>query len=241
MTKVTAEMVKELRERTGVGMGKCKEALDEAGGDMEKAIDILRKKGMASAVKKEGRETKEGIIAIAETSDDIALVELNAETDFVVQNDKFKQFAQAIAKQAARTKPASLEVFLSQPSDQDKTVTVDQYRAIVMQSIGENIRIKRIEIFPKASNKSLGIYSHMGGKIVTLVEIDGKGIGQVSFEEVLDLLKRKDRGEILMGFKRIDPGSGQEQFFHVSLKKRPIAMNEERIESHTEKFGNGLI
>ena len=174
MTKVTAEMVKELRERTGVGMGKCKEALDEAGGDMEKAIDILRKKGMASAVKKEGRETKEGMIAIAETSDDIALVELNAETDFVVQNDKFKQFAQAIAKQAARTKPASLEVFLSQPSDQDKTVTVDQYRAIVMQSIGENIRIKRIEIFPKASNKSLGIYSHMGGKIVTLVEIDGK-------------------------------------------------------------------
>lgn len=172
--KVTPDMVKELRERTGVGMGKCKEALDQAGGNMEKAIDILRKAGMASAVKKEGRETKEGMIAFAETSDTIALVEINAETDFVVQNDKFKHFANELAKQTARTKPASLEAFLAQPSDQDKTLTVDQYRAIVMQSIGENIKIKRVEVFPKASNKSLGIYSHMGGKIVTLVEIDGK-------------------------------------------------------------------
>lgn len=172
--KVTPEMVKQLRERTGVGMGKCKEALDQAAGDMEKAIDILRKAGMASAVKKEGRETKEGMIATAETNDAIALVEINAETDFVVQNDKFKQFAHEIAKQAVETKAASLEALLSQPAHQDKTVTVDQYRAIVMQSIGENIKIKRVEIFMKGPNKSLGIYSHMGGKIVTLVEIDGK-------------------------------------------------------------------
>src|SRR3569832_732060 len=172
--KVTPEMVKQLRERTGIGMGKCKEALDQAGGDMEKAIDILRKAGMASAVKKEGRETKEGMIATAETHDAIALVEVNAETDFVVQNEKFKQFAHEIAKQAAETKAASLEALLAQPAHQDKTVTVDQYRAIVMQSIGENIKIKRVEIFMKGPNKSLGIYSHMGGQIVTLVEIEGK-------------------------------------------------------------------
>ncbi len=172
--KVTPEMVKQLRERTGVGMGKCKEALDQAGGNMEQAIDILRKAGMASAVKKEGRETKEGMIATAETHDAIALVEINAETDFVVQNDKFKQFAHEIAKQAAETKAASLEELLAQPAHQDKTLTVDQHRAIVMQSIGENIKIKRVEIFMKGPNKSLGIYSHMGGKIVTLVEIEGK-------------------------------------------------------------------
>src|SRR5574342_550654 len=113
-TRVTPERVKQLRERTGVGMGKCKEALDQAGGDMEKAIDILRKAGMASAVKKEGRETKEGMIATAETNDAIAFVEINAETDFVVQNDKFKLFAQEIAKQAAETKPTSLEAFLEE-------------------------------------------------------------------------------------------------------------------------------
>jgi elongation factor Ts len=174
-TKVTPEMVKQLRERTGVGMGKCKEALDQAHGDMEKAIDMLRKAGMASAVKKEGRETKEGLIATAETPDAIALVEINAETDFVVQNDKFKHFAHEIAKQAAQSVVKSLSELLEQPSHQDKTLTVDQHRAIVMQSIGENIKIKRVEIFMKGPNRSLGIYSHMGGKIVTLVEIDGQG------------------------------------------------------------------
>ena len=87
--KVTSDMVKELRERTGVGMAKCKEALDQAGGDMESAIDILRKAGMASAVKKEGRETKEGLIGAGESSSAIAIIELNAETDFVTQNERF--------------------------------------------------------------------------------------------------------------------------------------------------------
>ena len=96
--KVTPDMVKELRERTGVGMGKCKEALDQAHGDMEKAIDLLRKSGMAVAVKKEGRETKEGMVVTADCKDIIALVEINAETDFVVHNDRFKQFAHDIAQ-----------------------------------------------------------------------------------------------------------------------------------------------
>lgn len=175
--KVTPDMVKELRERTGVGMGKCKEALDQAHGDMEKAIDLLRKSGMASAVKKEGRETKEGMIATAESKDTIALVEINAETDFVVQNDRFKQFAKDVAQEAAETKPASLEAFIQQKFSKDPTLTIDEYRAIVMQSLGENIRIRRIQLFPKSSSSSLAIYSHMGGKIVTFVELEG-GAGQ---------------------------------------------------------------
>jgi elongation factor Ts len=176
-TKVTPEMVKQLRERTGVGMGKCKEALDQAQGDMEKAIDILRKAGMASAVKKEGRETKEGVIGYAEGKDGIALVEVNSETDFVAQNDKFKQFVHDIALEAAETKPASLEAFLSQKYRKDPTITIDQYRALIIQSLGENIQIKRIQVLPKSSQISIGIYSHMGGKIVTMIELDG-GAGQ---------------------------------------------------------------
>lgn len=175
--KVTPDMVKELRERTGVGMGKCKEALDQAHGDMEKAIDLLRKSGMASAVKKEGRETKEGMIVSDETKDTIALVEINAETDFVVQNDRFKQFARDIAKEVAETKPASLEAFLEQKFSKDPSLTIDQYRAIVVQSLGEHIKIRQLQLFPKSSSLSLAIYSHMGGKIVTLVEIEG-GAGQ---------------------------------------------------------------
>jgi elongation factor Ts len=175
--KITPEMVKNLRDRTGVPMGKCKEALEQSQGDMEKAIDFLRKSGMASAVKKEGRETKEGSIFFAETPNIIALVEINAETDFVVHNDRFKQFAHDIAHEVAETKPASLEQFLEQKFSKDPTITVDQYRALTMQSLGENIKIRRLQIFPKPSQGSIGIYSHMGGKIVTLVEIEG-GVGQ---------------------------------------------------------------
>src|ERR1700726_1028610 len=104
---ITPAMIKELRERTGVGMGKCKEALEEAKGDMELAIANLRKAGMASAVKKEGRETKEGMIGTAETGQTVAIVEVNAETDFVVKNERFKQFLENIAEEAATTNPPS--------------------------------------------------------------------------------------------------------------------------------------
>ncbi len=170
---VTSDMIKELRERTGVGMGKCKEALDAAGGDMERAIDILRKAGMASAVKKESRETKEGAIASGESSSAIALIELNAETDFVAQNEQFKEFLHDICKQAAETKPATLEAFLAEKSRKDPSVTIDQYRALVMQRLGENIKIKRLLIIHKTADASFAVYSHMGGKIVTLVELTG--------------------------------------------------------------------
>jgi elongation factor Ts len=171
--KTTSEMIKELRERTGVGMGKCKEALDQAGGDIEKAIDILRKAGMASAVKKEGRETKEGLIGSAESKDAVALVEVNAETDFVTQNERFKEFMQMIAEEAANTKPASLESFMQQKYSKDPSLTIDQYRSIVIQSLGENIQVKRVLILSKKADVSFGLYSHMGGKIVTVVELIG--------------------------------------------------------------------
>src|SRR5712675_340460 len=140
--KVTAEMIKELRDRSGVSMGKCKEALDQAGGDMNKAIDVLRKSGMASAVKKEGRETNEGLIGAAEGKDAIALVEVNAETDFVTQNDKLKQFLSDIAQEAADSALSSLDALMKRPYFKDTSISLDQYRALVMQSLGENIQVK---------------------------------------------------------------------------------------------------
>lgn len=178
--KITAEMVKELRERTGVGMAKCKEALDQVGGDMEKAIDFLRKAGMASAVKKEGRETNEGMIVAFEGAHSVAVVEVNAETDFVVQNEKFKNFVRELAEESAELKPASLEALMQQKYHKDPSITWDQHRALVMQSLGENIQVKRVLILSKAPNLSFGIYSHMGGKIVCLVELEG-GSGYESF------------------------------------------------------------
>lgn len=170
---VTAAMIKELRDRTGVGMGKCKEALEESKGDMDLAIANLRKAGIASAVKKEGRATNEGMIAASETPDTVAIVEVNAETDFVVKNDKFQEFLRNIAEDAAKTKPATLEAFLGQKYSKDNELTIDQYRSTIVQTIGENIQIRRLELVPKASDKSIGVYSHLGGKILTFVEITG--------------------------------------------------------------------
>ncbi len=173
MKEITADMVKELRERTGVGMGKCKEALVLAEGDMEKAIDILRKAGMAAAGKKEGRETKEGLILAIEDKDHLALAEANAETDFVVQNDRFKHFVHDCVKQALEAKVKSLSDLIQQPYYKDKSITIDQYRNLVIQSLGENIQLRRLEMISKHPNSSYGIYSHMGGKLVVVVEIAG--------------------------------------------------------------------
>lgn len=173
MTQITAQLVKELRDRTGIGMAKCKEALEAAKGDIDLAIENLRKAGMASAVKKEGRETKEGVIKTAEKGDKIALIEVNAETDFVVRNEQFQQFAQGLAEEACATVPATIADFLSQKYSKEPERSIDELRASIIQSLGENIQIKRLEIFIKKPDTSLALYSHGQGKLVTLVEIQG--------------------------------------------------------------------
>jgi elongation factor Ts len=173
MTDITPQMVKELRERSGVGMSKCKEALVESNGDMQKAIDFLRKKGLASAVKKEGRDTKEGTIGYFESDDYISLVEVNTETDFVAKNEKFQKFVNELSQQAVKSKPMSLDSFLNENYDIDPSLTIEEYRNLLIQSIGENIQISRVEIIHKEKNASYGIYSHMAGKILCIVEITG--------------------------------------------------------------------
>lgn len=173
MAAITPALIKELRDRTGVGMGKCKEALEEANGDIELAISNLRKAGMASAVKKEGRATNEGVVVFAEKGDVIAIVEVNAETDFVVKNERFQEFAKDIAAEAAAINPETLEAFLAHTYSKDPSLTIDQFRATVVQAIGENIQIRRVLTLRKTPETSLGLYSHLGGKIATVVELSG--------------------------------------------------------------------
>ena len=175
MSNLTAAMIKELRERTGVGMTKCKEALVESDGNIELAIEYLRKKGMASAVKKEGREIKEGAIYCAETENNLALVEAGAETDFVVKNEKFQAFLKDVADQAAASNPSSLEALMQDTYSKDKSLTLDEYRNVTIQALGENIQIKRVEIIAKKEGSSYGVYSHQGGQILCLVEVSGSG------------------------------------------------------------------
>jgi len=170
---VKPELIKSLREKTGVGIGECKKALDQANGNLEEAISILRKAGIATAVKKEGRTANEGMIGIAETEQRIVLAEINAETDFVVKNERFQQFLTDIVDEIAATNPSSLETFLSQKFSKDPSMTIEEYRTSIVQAIGEHILIRRLAVIPKEENASLGVYSHLGGKIVAVVEIAG--------------------------------------------------------------------
>jgi len=178
--EITAQLVKELRDITGVGMGACKKALVEADGDLDLAIDNLRKAGMASAVKKEGRETNEGQIGFNQTSEGTALIEINAETDFVVKNDRFQEFVTKTSAQAAAQKLSSLEGLLKAVSTIDSKMTVDEYRAYLVQTIGENIQIKRTAFLPKKGSQ--GVYAHLGGKIVVVVDISSEGMDDVARE-----------------------------------------------------------
>ena len=177
-TEITATRIKELRDRTGVGMAKCKAALVAANGDLEQAIVDLRKAGLATVAKKEGRSTNEGSISFAENDERVAIIEVNAETDFVVNNEIFQGFIKMLAEEAAKTNPASVEDFGQQKLSTDGNLSVDEYRAGVIQKIGENIQIRRIKTFEKNSSHSVGVYSHMGGKIVTVVELNGSSEDQ---------------------------------------------------------------
>ncbi|MFN2309481.1 MAG: translation elongation factor Ts [Gammaproteobacteria bacterium] len=168
---ISATQVKELRERTGSGMMECKKALVDAGGDMETAVEILRKAGLAKADKKAGRVAAEGLILI-ELSDDrqrAAVVEVNCETDFVTKKEEFQNFANAVAKCVLQKVPVSLDALLEMPLV-DGGVSVDAARKELIAKIGENINVRRFTLVE--TNGTLGAYLH-GTRIGVLVEMKG--------------------------------------------------------------------
>ena len=170
---ITPQRIKELRDLTGVGVSKCRDALEQAHGDLELAASILRKMGVDSGAKKADRETKEGVVAHKENDSIVAFAEVNAETDFVAKNEKFLDFCHKIAEEVALSKPASVAEFLSKAYSKDSSLTVDQLRNLLIQTIGENIVISRMGFWKRSPGHAIGIYSHMGGKILALVELSG--------------------------------------------------------------------
>ena len=170
---VTAAMVKELRERTGAGMMECKKALVETDGDLDAAIEQLRKSGLAQADKKASRIAAEGIIALSVSEDgkQAVMVEVNCETDFVAKDDSFKSFANAVAANALSENPADLEALMNTDINGD---TAELNRQALISKIGENVQVRR---FVRASTEgSLGAYVH-GGKIGVLVDLSGGDVG----------------------------------------------------------------
>ena len=163
-------MVKELRELTGAGMMDCKKALTETDGDMEKAVDFLREKGLAAAAKKSSRIAAEGIVAeaMAEDAKSGVLVEINCETDFVAKNEDFKSFANDVAKQALVSEAADLEAFLGEAWLADTTKTVKDMVTAQVAVIGENINIRRFEKL-NAADGCVACYIHGGGSLGVMV------------------------------------------------------------------------
>ncbi len=169
---ITASQVKELREKTGAGMMDCKKVLTETNGDEEKAIELLRERGIAKAAKKSDRIAAEGLVEtyISENGKIGAIVEVNAETDFVAKNEEFRNFVADVAKQIAEKNPADVEALLEQKSITEPDKTVREVLTNKIATIGENMSIRRFERFE--TDNLLESYIHGDGKIAVLVEIE---------------------------------------------------------------------
>lgn len=212
---ITAAMVKELRERTGAGMMDCKNVLNEVNGDMEKAIEVLREKGLAKAAKKAGRVAAEGLVKEAISADHktAAMVEINSETDFVAKNDQFVTFVNQVAQIVLENEVADVEALKALPWIEDASTTVGEVLTEKIATIGENLTIRRIARM--TTEGTLTSYTHGGGKIVVITEVDstdakaaevGRNVAMqiaavnpefLSMDEVSDDKKEKEK-EILM-------------------------------------------
>ncbi|MFA8437476.1 translation elongation factor Ts [Pueribacillus sp. YX66] len=168
---VTAQMVKELREKTGAGMMDCKKALTENDGNMEKAIDWLREKGIAQAAKKADRIAAEGLTAIEIDGNSAVVAEVNTETDFVAKNDSFKSLLNDITKFLLAKKPSNVEAALAENMNDEQTL--EAYLNNAIAKIGEKISLRRFSILEKTDNGVFGAYLHMGGRIAVLNVIEG--------------------------------------------------------------------
>ena len=183
---ITAAQVKELREMTGAGMMDCKKALTATEGDMDKAMEFLREKGLATAQKKASRIAAEGIVMlkVAEDSKKAVAVEVNAETDFVAKNEKFQGYVAQVAEQALETEAADIDAFLAETWKFDTTKTVNEALAGQVAVIGENMKIRRFQKVEETEG-FVASYTHMGGKIGVLVDV----VTDVVNDEIKEMAK----------------------------------------------------
>ncbi|EOT28498.1 translation elongation factor Ts [Enterococcus saccharolyticus] len=170
MAQISAKLVKELRDMTGVGMMDAKKALVEVEGDIDKAVDFLREKGMAKAAKKNDRIAAEGLAAVAVNGNTAAIVEVNSETDFVSKNEKFQTLVKEIAEVIAANKPADMDAAVEL---EISTGVMKDALIEATQVIGEKISFRRFEVVEKDDNAAFGGYLHMGGRIAVLTVVEG--------------------------------------------------------------------
>ena len=184
---ITAGMVKELREMTGAGMMDCKKALNETNGNMDEAVEYLRKNGQAKAEKKAGRIASEGLCKVLVEGDKTAaVVEVNSETDFVAKNEEFQKFVAAVAKQALATSSTDIDAFLAENWNEDSSKTVKDALVEKVAVIGENLTIRRFEKVV-AENGCVVSYTHGGGRIGVIVEAETAVVNETVKEALVNL------------------------------------------------------
>ena len=230
---ITAEQVKALREKTGAGMMDCKKVLTETNGDEEKAIELLRERGIAKAAKKSDRIAAEGLVTTYVTEDGKVgvVVEVNAETDFVAKNEEFRSFVADVAKQVAEKNPATVEELLAQKSITDESKTVQEVLTEKIATIGENMSIRRFERFETSG--LVESYIHGDGKIGVLVEMEG---GNNNLAKDICMQIAAARPEYLD--RNAVP---QDRVDHEMEILKAQAMNEGKPEAVAEKIVQGRI
>jgi elongation factor Ts len=177
---ISAQLVKELREKTGAGMMDCQRALQEAGGDLDEAVKVLRKKGLAAAAKKAGRAAKDGLVVLAVSAErrKAGMIELNCETDFVARTDTYQAFARSLAEQVMESGEGNVEKLKAAKAKSDPQHTVAEAIAAQIATIGENILLSRVAALTAGADMQLASYLHMGGKIGVLVELSAAADGE---------------------------------------------------------------
>lgn len=190
-TTITAKAVSELRQRTGAGMMDCKKALEETGGDMDTAVEYLRKKGIAKAEKRADRSTSEGIVGgeIFNNGLSGALVEVACETDFVARNEDFGKVVAALVAQRVQSKAANLDEYLSEALASDPSQSVAEFIKIASARTGEAVNVKHVARFDAAEGSTVGMYRHHNGKLATLVQVTASSPEVARHEATLQLVK----------------------------------------------------
>ena len=235
---ITAAMVKELREMTGEGMMDCKKALTETNGDMDAAVEFLRKNGQAKAEKKAGRIAAEGLCTVALQGDQVAaVVEVNSETDFVAKNETFREFVQAVAEQAVASDAKDMDEFLAESWKADTSKTVKEALVEKVAVIGENLNIRRFEKVT-AENGCVVSYIHGGGRIGVIVEAETAVVD----DEVKEALTNIAMQVAALSPKYVSRAEISEDY--VAHEKEILLaqiMNDPKESQKPEKVINGMI
>ena len=188
---ITAKDVAELRQRTGAGMMDCKKALEENNGDMNAAIEYLRKKGIAKAEKRADRSTSEGIVAgeVFNNGTSAALVEVACETDFVARNEDFGKIVNTILAHRVQSSASDIDGFLAEPMTGSPSESVEEYVKAAAAKTGEAVNVKRTVRFDAGANGQLGMYRHHNGKLATIVQITASSADVANHEATKELVK----------------------------------------------------